>query len=377
MIPLQQAPVPIPAPGIVVVSRAAKIAQIVGDYDRERQKPTANRTETRYKLHSTDLGVPFHHKGRTYLLFGDTFGPPRGDAIAYTTSLTPEEGIDLTFLHNETGTYRPVQIPGISQGDFEVPMAGTSVGARMYVYHTTDHSETVAMGRSVVAVSEDDGSTFRYLYDLSTHHFINVSVVQVKDGAWKGLPCAKGTGLLFFGSGKYRQSSIRLAFQPAEQIGSRESIRYFAGLDATGGPTWSMQESDAQPFFDSQCVGELSVTYNRFLRKWILLYNSHVGQRGILLRTADKPWGPWSEPQILFDPAADKGFGHFMHASWKVEKRDSVHDPGQENLWGDAYGPYQFPDFAKGSASAATIYFTMSTWNPYTVVLMKATLKRE
>jgi hypothetical protein len=368
---------PAAPPPVTVVSRPVKIAQLVGDFDRQRQQPTANRTETRYHLVSTDLGVPFQHHGRTYLLFGDTFGPPGGDAIAFTTDRSPEDGLDLTFIHEETGVYRPVQIPGVSQGDFEVPMAGTSVAGRMYVYHTTDHSEKVAMGRSVVAVSEDDGRSFRYLYDLSTRQFINVSVVQVTNDDWQGLPRAIGTGLLLFGSGKYRQSSVRLAFQPAEQIEERASLRYFAGSDAAGKPIWSEQEWDAEPFFDPPVVGELSVTYNRFLRQWLMLYNVNNGRNAILFRTAEQPWGPWSEARTLFDPRADHGYGQFMHAPAADGPQDALSDPGREAVWGDAYGPYQFPEFATGHDSATTIYFTLSTWNPYTVVLMKATLKRE
>ena len=152
------------------------------------------------QLAGTDLGVSFRHKGRTYLLFGDTIGPPGGDAFAWTTDDNPEDGLDLTFLDDGNGTYRPLTIPGISQRDFEVPMEGTSVGGRMYVYHTTNHSETVPMGRSVVAVSEDDGKSFRYLYDLSHQHFINVSVVEVKAQDWKGVPQRRGDGLFLFGS---------------------------------------------------------------------------------------------------------------------------------------------------------------------------------
>ena len=56
---------------------------------------------------------------------------------------------------------------------------------------------------------------------------------------------------------------------------------------------------------------------------------------------------------------------------------DQVHDPGRENEWGGEYGPYQFEDLATGNETSTTIYFTMSTWNPYTVVLMKATLRAE
>ena len=102
--------------GVVIVSSATKIAQLVGEYDKERQEPTLNLTWSRYKLAGTDLGVPFKHDGRTYLLFGDTIGIRGGDAIAYTTDTTPEDGLELKFLHDDKG-YKPVKIPGISQGE--------------------------------------------------------------------------------------------------------------------------------------------------------------------------------------------------------------------------------------------------------------------
>ena len=369
-------PSPSTAPAIVnITARATKIVQLIGEVDRERGEPVNNHTFTRYKLLSTDLGVPFKHNGRTYLLFGDTL--PLGDAIGYTTDTTPEDGIDLDFVTTKIGTYKPVSIPGISQGTLEVPMEGTSVGGRMYIYHTTDHSSSVPMGRSVVAVSDDDGETFSYLYDLSTKHFINVSVVEVKSADWPALPQNIGQVLVMFGSGEYRKSNVYLAFQPAAQIESPSSIRYFSGLDGSGQPILSTRETDAEPLFDQPTVGELSVTYNRFINKWIMLYNSFFPQwRGINMRTADQPWGPWSEPQIIFHPWDDNGYCHFMHTSWEQQQCDNVHDPNRENEWGGEYGPYQFEDLAIGDETTTTIYFTMSTWNPYTVVLMKATLQK-
>ncbi len=51
-----------------------KISQLVGDYDRHQQIQTLNLTDSRYGLQSTDLGVPFRHNGRTYLLCGDSWG---------------------------------------------------------------------------------------------------------------------------------------------------------------------------------------------------------------------------------------------------------------------------------------------------------------
>ncbi|MBD3385394.1 DUF4185 domain-containing protein [candidate division KSB1 bacterium] len=352
----------------------AKISQLVGDYDRQWEVQTLNLTESKYGLTSTDLGVPFQHNGRTYLLFGDSWGGPIGDAIAYTNDSDPEDGITLDFITDESGIYKAVKIPGISQEEYEVPMEGVSIDGKMYTYHTTDHSSTVVMGRSVVAVTKDDGQTFNFLYDLSKKHFINVSIVNVNLEEWQGFPLGYGDGLVLFGSGTYRKSDVRLAFQPAGQIENPQSLRYFAGVDQDGVPFWSENEDDSIPLFSHPCVGELSVTYNQYIRKWLMLYNGDP-PRGINFRTADAPWGPWSEPQLLFDPWLDNGYCHFMHVNWQFRVCDSVHDPGRENEWGGEYGPYQFETLATGNDSTTTIYYTLSTWNPYTIVLMKSTLK--
>jgi hypothetical protein len=367
-------PTPIPVPQVVVLARAVKIAQLVGEVDRETKQPTLNQTQSRYRLGATDLGIPFSHMDRTFLLFGDSGGAHGGDAIAYTTDANPEDGIALTFLTETNGTFKEIRIPDISQKAFEVPTEGTSIGDSMYVYHTTDSTGPGMMGRTVLAVSNDHGETFRYLYDLSTRHFIQVSVVEVDAAEWYGLPQNFGDGLIMFGAGEYRKSDVRLAFQPSEQIESAASLIYFAGLDGSGAPAWSAKEEDAQPLFDQPCVGELSVTFNRFIRQWIMLYNCNLEPRGINVRTANNPWGPWSAPQVIYHPEEDNGFCRFIHRSWEQENCDDLSDKGQEHMSGGAYGPYQFEDMAIGDDSQTTIYFTMSTWNPYTVVLMKATL---
>lgn len=360
---------------VVISSQAEKISQLVGDYDAERETPTNTLTGERYNLPRTDLGVPFEHNGRTYILFGDAWNPP-DDPIAFTDDTNPEDGLDLTFLQNSTGAYLPVEIPGVGLGAFEVPMEGVSVAGKMYVYATTDHSASTMMGRSVVARSDDDGYSFSYLYDLSTQHFINVSVVEVDAAELENLPAQDGAGLMIFGSGDYRRSDVHLAFQPAAVIEAPETIQYFAGLDAADLPMWSMQEADAQALFNQPCVGELSVSYNEFIGKWIMLYNcASNALRGINLRTADDPWGPWTDAEIIFHPWDDEGYCHFIHVSHDFDDCDNIQDAGRENEWGGEYGPYQFEHLAVGDDTSTTIYFTMSTWNPYTVVLMKATLQ--
>ena len=104
-----------------------------------------------------------------------------------------------------------------------------------------------------------------------------------------------------------------------------------------------------------------------------MLYNCGK-PRGIVMRTSEQAIGPWTDAQVLFDPK--DGYGKFMHISWKDRKTDSVHDPGRENDYGGEYGPYMIPRFFRGDRKETTIYFLMSIWNPYNVVLIKAKLSR-
>ncbi|MBI3952175.1 MAG: DUF4185 domain-containing protein [Acidobacteria bacterium] len=132
--------------------------------------------------------------------------------------------------------------------------------------------------------------------------------------------------------------------------------------------------------FVHPCIGEFSVASNPFLRKWLMLYNCD-SPRGINFRVADQPWGRWSPPAVLFDPWADGGYCHFMHVSWDFRNCDSVYDSmfgsPRQREWAGEYGPYQIPRYTTGDATSTTIYYTMSTWNPYQVVLMKSTLRLE
>lgn len=362
-----------------IEQRAKKIEQLTGDIDRHLQEPTRNQTFSRYGLKATDLGVPVYDGETTFILFGDTWGTREGlpNTIAYTKDDNPDDGLALDFVTDDHGIYNPLTVPGISQNAFEVPTEGVFIDGQMYLYHTTDHSEQNMMGRSVLARSNNDGyKTFEYLYDYSVSKFINISVVKVNASKWNGLPQDGSTeGLITFGSGKYRQSKLFLLYQPSKEIENPDSRKFFAGVDEDKNPVWESHESKAKPLFNmpEDCIGEFSVSYNQYINKWILLYNCG-NPRGINLRTADKPWGPWTKSQILFEPWEDGGYCNFIHVNWEYDNCDNTHDPGRENKWGGEYGPYQFEHMARDNGNSTTIYFTLSTWNPYTVVLMKSTI---
>jgi hypothetical protein len=374
-----------------------KIVQLTGEFDREGwngkgNPPFAhNRTQSRFGIRGTDLGVSFMHKDRVYFLFGDTWRVNQSDeeidldSIAFCTDTDAANGLSLTFYKQP-----PLIRGGISQRGFEVPLDGVSVNDTMYVFFSTDHCKTDGynlMGRSVLTRSDNDGYDFDLLYEFSRFKFINVSIeratLDAVDARMLGLPL--GTDVLWiWGSGRYRSSDVYLAVMPLEGIETRSGVWYFAGDREH--VQWSDREDDATALFCAGDVGELSVRWNQFLRRYLALFNSG-NPRGILMYSAPKPWGTWSaEPVMIFDPGflqhannpcSGDGNGRFMHIDWRVRVcdhvQDDMFDPNnfRDNENGGEYGPYQITRYTTGIQDQWTqIYFTMSTWNPYQSLLM-------
>ncbi|NOG50689.1 MAG: DUF4185 domain-containing protein [Chloroflexi bacterium] len=85
----------------------------------------------------------------------------------------------------------------------------------------------------------------------------------------------------------------------------------------------------------------LSVKWNDFLGRWIMTYLDEP-RRGNVIREAPTLMGPWSEPLMLVS-AAD---------------------------YPSLYGAYLNPWASDGEV----IYFNMSQWGPYNVMVMRARL---
>ena len=356
-----------------------KIVQMTGETDWPRRIPTVSRTYANECVRGTDLGSSFEHNGHLYFLFGDTPSLPNGnnadDFLAWTDASRAED-VFLNVYHDpQDGCVHRIAIPGVDMADFEVPSGGISLASGIYIVATTDHTSSTAMGRSVMAVSHDDGYSFQQLYDLSTlsqtGHFINVSMVEVDGRLFPGLP--PEPCVLIWGTGAYRLSDVRLAYVPSAQISNKAAIRYFKGLADN---PWSPDETNTVSLFDpsEQVVGEFSVAYCQPLAKWIMLYNalapgSDYTLAQIKMRSASLPWG-WSQPTVIFDPAQDKAFSTYMH----VPGKDIIADHAQSDadLAGGVYGPYLIPRFFQGDQNRVTIVYTMSTWNPYQVILMQS-----
>jgi hypothetical protein len=368
-----------------VPGSTTKVEQLIGDEDKERHQPTLSRTVTRYQLQGTDLGYSFEHGGRVYFLFGDTVGKldRAFDTIATTDARDPELGVRMELLTIRSD-YLTIRQLGISMGAFEVPVSGISLSGQMYVVVSTNHSPDRTTDRSVLTKFSPP-SAFRPLRTISqlpAGRFVKMSL-HAEPGPTAGLPPG-GPFIIIWGTGDYRKSDAYLSIVPAANFETGKGTRYFAGLDAAGAPTWSDEESDAKPIVVNGTMGDLSVTWCKDLGLWLMTYDSREpAPRGILFSYSRTPWGPWSEPQIIFNAERDGALGKFIHNS-QAQPDDGLAGPvigkGQANpgaVHGGAYAPYVVERFTKLAGSELSVYYVLSTWNPYVVILMKSRLRVE
>ena len=383
-----------PAPFVVLNTR--KVEQIIGDIDFETLLPTRQLTESRFNLGVTDLGSPFEFQGNLWLLFGDSDPEAPGwdeyhdDAIAYTEATTPEEFF-LTFLTDSQsgrGYLNPhITCPDqggadcVDLGTLNAPVAGLGDGRTMFVWFTADGAE-----RSLVARSDDDGRTFQKVYDFGSTHFVDIAAARY-DTDIPGLPSGQAPWVLVFGSGDQEHNQVYLAATPLQSLrqGDRSAVRFLSAITSTAEGmqlSWSTEEADSTAIFTIEHgegpglmslvphgwgFGEPLVHYNRTLGLWMATYNA--ARREIRLRVAEQPWGPWSDSIVLFDPAHDYGNGPAYGRFVGDDKTDRL--GGQ----GELYGPYVLERFTRLLPDGRVqLYWLLSTWQPYTVVLMESTL---
>jgi hypothetical protein len=428
--PGSKLPPPHPTEWEYVPGSTKKCCQLTGDIDWETKQPTASQTRTNYGIIAADGAPTVAHKGRLYFLMGDpilakTFrgrpnelsDPPRNthpfndDCIGWaliTPDLKPEDGFKIEFPRNEIGAFRsphvftePAQKP-VPLRVNEGPFYGISISGKLYVVFATDNfvyppgpSPERGLGfstRLVMTAAEDDGVTgnYRYLYDLSKGEKCLFSC---------GAMATSRDGFVYFWStngGKYfRRSAPFLARKRAADIERVTGMEFFAGLAADGKAAWSPKEADAAPIFKDypaegdkpegpqMGVGELGVEWNRFAKRWVFLYNcgfsAPTSPAGIKMRLAKDPWGPWTDPQTIFDLWKDGGYGHFIHiAVTKEHPQDDGLCPGGEHDWGSAYWPSIISHFTTGDEAhgTSTFYYTVSCWRPYGPVVLRTTIQR-
>jgi hypothetical protein len=360
---------------------------------------------------------------------------PPDDAVGVSERLEPpgHDGKCLELqIHQKPGappTFAPATITGpalIKQGFFNVPSGGVSVAGSLYAFFFTDHctmparlkpsadhplarppasptcsenDDRSSIGRGVMARSDDEGRTFSDVVPMPTGFVYSIAV---DPQAQADLPAEQRQGILVFGVPRYRASMPYLAQAPAETFADPATWRFFTGRSADGQPKWVTRAQWQQgataaprgagwkppgepeilaPATDAEhCIGEFSITWNKPLHLWLMMYGCAPK---IEARVAAAPWGPWSAPSELLGKEDDVGCRLIMIPSgcgnrqdfWPSRRRNGMLESGA------FYAPFVLDRFTTAAASgsgasrSSTIYWLVSTWNPYEVTVMRTTLR--
>jgi hypothetical protein len=269
-----------------------------------------------------------------------------------------------------------------------------------------------SVGRSVLAAAAPDSPTTFHAARRRRSDFLPPTIAPMPSGfvyvsAVANTATFNGkTGIPVFGVPRYRASIPYLALAPVDTFGNPATWSFLAGRDQAGQPTWvTLQQWESRHAAGGgwlpppgaeiygggeTCVGEHSVTWNAPLNSWLLLYGCIVDsatgpEARIEARIAPQPWGPWSTPTVLLT-------NHDAGVICTLIMRAVTGCAGQRNYWpaitpvvgGFFYAPFVMSRFTvdstppgAGSPKQATIYWLVSTWNPYNVVVMQSTLQLE
>lgn len=188
--------------------------------------------------------------------------------------------------------------------------------------------------------------------------------------------------------------------------------QFFTGVSSSGVPQFSAQERDAkpldldaaqsgdQPQEQNDMVGQMSVSWVPSLKRWVMLYGGGMGTvfgelifgedidkidqskvGPIYIRYAENPWGPWTAPEPAFEPGDPSvPSGEYAPGGILFSTQCKGEDCAEpQDAWPTDKGALYGPDIVDRWTTAesngtTTLYWHVSTWNPYQVVLMRTVL---
>lgn len=316
------------------VRSVQKIAQLTG-------VDSINHTQ-RWGVYGQDLGEMFNEGKKTFLVFGDTFGPNgtdwRSNTMAYTMTTNPVHGLKFVrYITDPQGVAKElIYSPHVNYDEItKIPSNGVSVGHTLYLYYESiNHWGPAGVwyaNYAGLAESTDQGQNWKIVPNVrwpGTSNFCQVAIAKVK---------AEGhTELYFWGIPAGRFGSVELMRVRASEITNIHRYQYYAGTSSEHTPIWSEKRANSVPIVPGP-VGELSVMWDTYLHHWIMMYLQ--GSGNVVMNEGVHPWGPYVTVAT-------------------------------QQQYPELYGPFMDSRYVKDQGKY--IYFTLSQYGPYNVFWMKA-----
>jgi hypothetical protein len=370
--------------------------------------PQTNNTAG-FNIYGTDLGIMWDNEqtGATHYIltaFGDTFSGPNmsGDWRSNVLVLSQDTKLYNGMTLLQTGpTYQFIPRAPRALGLFGsevtiIPTSGVAVLGNQYVNYMSVKSWDTP-GRwttNYSAISEYNPTTDTW----------NLVPSTIRSDSWFGSSTAYVPGsqnfqqaayvlepedqvgadgiryLYAFGTPSGRGGSAYLSRVAQGDVDDLSQYQYWNGKSwTTGNPAaatavigtqtdtrpiigWFVDLANNPNFFggifggllgakQGGNVSEMSVQYNDYLGKYVVMYAN--GQNNVILRTADTPEGPWSTPITVATSAQYPGLYAPMIHPWS--------------------GTGELTD-SSGQPDVNDLYWNMSVWGDYNVVMMQTDL---
>jgi len=367
--------------------------------------PTLANTLSRYSIYGTDVGTmwdngipdnpatPNINEHQVLIAVGDTFGGPnsadwRANTILRSSDTDLSNGITIPNGQWYTGNWfggaplgpdgfptraRQVIFPsGLPAGVTLIPTAGISVPTQGTQFGVTQYMSFMSVTQwgapgqwttnySALAYSTDNGEnwtvapqTVRYNQPWSgNQNFQQSAFVRPGDGY-----------VYAYGTPNGRQGAAYLSRVVEKDILDLSKYDYYSagspggwfGWGATPAGWYKNDPSKATSVFGQDTgacgvanpgnqVSEMSVQYNKSLKKYVVLYGDQFNN--IVMRTSDTPQGAWSSAKVLM---------------------------GQQN--GGIYAPMMHPWSPSTMGTGTDLYWNLSQWSGYNVMLMRTDLSK-
>jgi uncharacterized protein (TIGR03437 family) len=316
--------------------------------------------------------------------------------------------------------FKTTTISGLNSGEdlgpFRTPSGAFDYNGSLYMFYIVDaQSATPHFAlESILAKADQPAAnwsdtnppTFTRLYTVSTHPAVadpnnpppeandygkfmfdpvvplnaaTLSEAGITPNLPPSLQNAEEVVFVFGSSWQYDRSNLYLAaFSAADVEAGTTKWFYYAG-QSNGTATWTTDEKSAAALLsDPADIGNHSVVWNEALHKFVLMAN-HV-----TARFSATPWGPWSDPILVFGPQSEWATKLIHHPGVDPITRSlvTIYNPNtgevadlNSNDPGVPYGPYLIDKYTQNTDGSVNLFYTMSTWNPYEVFLVSSTFQ--
>ena len=301
--------------GLIVAALATALTATVGASPAHAQRHAAgpasmvarltgpfamNDTIGRFNIVGTDLGIMWDNgRGEILTAFGDTqsfngwsllYGELfywRSNVLLRSTDRYLADGMTFTSHAGRPGHAKRLLKPNVKREVTIIPTAGVAANGKQYMTVMSvkrwDQPGIWTTNWSGLVVSDDNGENWRAVNAFRPNGGGNK---KFQMGAFLKV----GSTVYYYGTPDGRWGAVYLARVDEKDIENLGKWQYFSY------GRWVPNNPGAATPVMSAPTGELSVAWNDYLGKYVSLASKDTG---VILRTAQNPWGPWSSGELV------------------------------------------------------------------------------